>query len=92
MDSSDTVSTLILAVLCFIFPPLGVGLMAGCGPDLLMSILLTFFLWLPAILHAFYLLYVYYDRREKVKSGVLLTERAPFVFSEKIQTGGRVRL
>lgn len=44
--------------------------------------------WFPGVLHAFYLLWVYYDRRERFKMGGGPIERAPFVYSEKVQTGG----
>lgn len=95
---------------------------AGCGADLLINLLLTIWLcvlsaspppactpraapglladaeralgyagadrWLPGLLHAFYLLWVYYDRREKYRLGRPPVDRAPFVFSDKVQSGG----
>jgi len=42
----------------------------------------------PGHLHAFYLLYVYYDRREQAKVGAPNFSRAPGVYSERIQSGG----
>jgi hypothetical protein len=44
--------------------------------------------WFPGVIHALYLLWVYFDRREKYKIGNRPIERAPFVYSEKVQTGG----
>lgn len=44
--------------------------------------------WFPGVLHAFYLLWVYSDQRERYKMGARPLERAPFVYSEKVQTGG----
>ena len=44
--------------------------------------------YFPGHIHAFYLEYVYYDRREQAKVGRINTTRAPGVYSERIQTGG----
>lgn len=43
------------------------------------------------MIHAFYLLWVYYDRREKYRAGVPPAPRAPFVYSNKVQAGGLTR-
>jgi hypothetical protein len=40
------------------------------------------------VIHAFYLLFVYFDRREKYKTGRPPLQRAPFVWSDKVQSGG----
>lgn len=39
-------------------------------------------------IHAFYLEFVYFDRRDKGLEGQVATGRAPGVYSENIQTGG----
>lgn len=44
--------------------------------------------WFPGVIHAFYLLFVYYDRRDKYKMGAPPLQRAPFVYSDKVQSGG----
>lgn len=44
--------------------------------------------YFPGHIHAFYLEYVYYDRREQAKVGRVNTTRAPGVYSDRIQTGG----
>lgn len=72
-------------------PPAGVFLVAGCGADLLINICLTILGYLPGHIHAFYLEYVYFDRRNR---GVQLGtgqrgDRAPGVYSENVQSGGR---
>ncbi|KAH6626416.1 hypothetical protein B0J18DRAFT_464428 [Chaetomium sp. MPI-SDFR-AT-0129] len=82
---------ILVAILSFFVPPLGVALIAGCGADLLINILLTIWLWFPGVIHAFYLLWVYYDRREKYRAGVPPAPRAPFVYSDKVQAGGLTR-
>jgi uncharacterized membrane protein YqaE (UPF0057 family) len=46
--------------------------------------------WVPGVIHAFYLLFVYYDRRDKYKIGAPPLTRAPFVYSDKVQSGGLV--
>ncbi|KAG6372716.1 hypothetical protein JVT61DRAFT_6303 [Boletus reticuloceps] len=45
----------ILIILAWIFPPVAVALLSGCGPDLCLNILLTILGWLPGCLHAFWL-------------------------------------
>lgn len=37
-------------------PPLGVWLETGCGKDLAINILLTLLIWIPGIIHAFYII------------------------------------
>jgi uncharacterized membrane protein YqaE (UPF0057 family) len=41
-------------ILAIILPPLGVFLERGCGPDLLINILLTILGYIPGIIHALY--------------------------------------
>ena len=48
-------------------PPLGVFMISGCGMDLFVNICLTILGYLPGHIHAFYLEYVYFDRRQKGK-------------------------
>ncbi len=45
--------------------------------------------YLPGHIHAFYLEYVYYTRREELLEGRVAVGRAPGVYSERIQTGGQ---
>jgi Proteolipid membrane potential modulator len=40
-------------------------MISGCGADLLVNICLTLLGYFPGHIHAFYLEYVYFDRREK---------------------------
>jgi len=42
----------------------------------------------PGHIHAFYLEFVYFDRRDRSRSGTVMARRAPLVFSQNIQTGG----
>ncbi|KAH6850765.1 hypothetical protein B0I37DRAFT_372348 [Chaetomium sp. MPI-CAGE-AT-0009] len=86
----DGVTGVVVTVFSLFFPPLGVAMLAGCGADLLINILLTVWLWLPGAMHAIYLLIVYYDRREKYKAGYPPLRRAPFVFSDKVLSGGAI--
>ncbi len=45
--------------------------------------------YIPGHIHAFYLEYVYYDRREQAREGRLAARRAPGVYSDRIQAGGQ---
>jgi uncharacterized membrane protein YqaE (UPF0057 family) len=44
--------------------------------------------YFPGHIHAFYIIYVFYDRRSKARSGTLSGKRAPGIFSEDVQNGG----
>ncbi|WP_300375868.1 YqaE/Pmp3 family membrane protein [Henriciella sp.] len=46
--------SLITILLCIFLPPVAVALRAGVGLQLLINIVLCFVLWLPAIIHAFW--------------------------------------
>ncbi|KAF2201036.1 hypothetical protein GQ43DRAFT_372406, partial [Delitschia confertaspora ATCC 74209] len=72
----------------FIVPPLGVFLVAGCGVDLLINILLTCLGYFPGHIHAFYVEYVYYKRRDEARAGMVSSAPAPGVYSERVQRGG----
>jgi len=82
-------SAVLLVIVTFFFPPLGVWIVAGCGADLLINICLTILGVIPGHLHAFYLEWVYYDRREQAREGRYPTGPAPGVYSDHVQTGGR---
>jgi hypothetical protein len=51
--------------------------------------------YFPGHIHAFYLLYVFYDRRHRTGKGIALEGEAPGVFSPEVQGGGvgsRIRI
>ena len=45
--------------------------------------------YIPGHIHAFYLEYVYYDRQEQANRNQFATGRAPGIYSDRVQTGGR---
>ena len=45
--------------------------------------------YFPGHIHAFYLEYVYFERRNQSNAGTLVQKRAPGVYSENIQHGGQ---
>lgn len=71
-------------------PPVGVYVVAGCGADLLINIALTILGFLPGHIHAFYVIYVYYNKKEQASEGFYDNRPAPGVFSDNVQTGGQV--
>ncbi|KAK7734683.1 hypothetical protein SLS53_007786 [Cytospora paraplurivora] len=75
---------ILLILIALFFPPAAVALVAGCGVDVLINIGLTLLGYIPGHIHAFYILYVYYSRQEH-----LARERAPGIYSERVQTGGK---
>ncbi|WP_210442160.1 YqaE/Pmp3 family membrane protein [Vibrio crassostreae] len=42
---------LVIIILCVLLPPVGVFFARGAGKDLLINIILTFFFWVPGMIH-----------------------------------------
>ncbi|PHH63768.1 hypothetical protein CDD81_5533 [Ophiocordyceps australis] len=82
------VSAVLVVLITIIFPPIGVWAVAGCGMDLFINICLTVLGYLPGHIHAFYIEFVYYDRREQAHQGRFPNGRAAGVYSENVQSGG----
>lgn len=68
-------------------PPVGVAMVAGCGADLCVNICLTLLGYIPGHIHAFYIEYIYFDRRERARTGQLTGQHAPGVYSDRVQNG-----
>jgi len=64
-------------------------MVAGCGADLFINICLTVLGYIPGHIHAFYLEYVYYNKKEQAQQGVYDNQPAPGVYSSNVQTGGQ---
>ncbi|KAF5027851.1 hypothetical protein F66182_39 [Fusarium sp. NRRL 66182] len=72
-------------------PPVTVAIIAGCGKDLLINILLTLLGVLPGTVHALYLVFVYFRSRERNREGLVMSKPAPpalFAYSKNLQAGG----
>ncbi|CAO2647353.1 Nn.00g082750.m01.CDS01 [Neocucurbitaria sp. VM-36] len=119
------IKSLLLIIITIFIPPIGVFLVAGCGVDLLINILLTVLGYAPPLplktflhplshsllsfchhyvhetkltgiptsyfpghIHAFYVEYVYFKRRDEVRAGIYNARPAPGVYSQKVQSGG----
>ncbi|KAF2220666.1 hypothetical protein BDZ85DRAFT_266946 [Elsinoe ampelina] len=78
------IAAILLIILTIFLPPVGVYCVAGCGADLLINICLTLLGFLPGHIHAFYVEYIYYQRKDTGETGP-----APGVYSANVQTGGR---
>ncbi|KAJ5981380.1 hypothetical protein N7522_013801 [Penicillium canescens] len=85
---AGTCSMLCLIVITLFIPPLGVFLISGCGVDFWINVLLTILGYFPGHIHAFYLEYVYYDRRNRDPLTRNAQRPAPGVYSTRIQNGG----
>ncbi|TKA29495.1 hypothetical protein B0A50_03508 [Salinomyces thailandicus] len=83
------ISALVLVIIAIFLPPVAVFIIAGCGADVLVNICLTLLGYLPGHIHAFYLMYVYYNKKEQAANGVYDSRPAPAVYSDNVQTGGR---
>ncbi|KAF2841359.1 hypothetical protein M501DRAFT_1000534 [Patellaria atrata CBS 101060] len=82
-------SAILLIIITIFFPPIGVWAVADCGADLLINIALTILGYFPGHVHAFYIEYVYYKRKEESREGIFDNTPAPGVYSSNVQTGGR---
>ncbi|KIV86166.1 hypothetical protein PV11_01796 [Exophiala sideris] len=85
---ADATSALLVILITILLPPVGVFMVAGCGADLFINICLTLLGYIPGHIHAFYLEYVYFDRRERARHGQLTGRAAPGVYSDRVQNGG----
>ncbi|ERF74843.1 hypothetical protein EPUS_03227 [Endocarpon pusillum Z07020] len=85
---SDALPAILIVLVTILCPPVGVFMISGCSADLIINICLTLLGYIPGHLHAFYLEYVYFDRREKGRLGQIGSDPAPGVYSDNIQTGG----
>jgi len=83
------ISAILLIIITLFLPPVGVFLVAGCGADLLINICLTILGFFPGHIHAFYLEYVFFKRKDEAKAGIYDTRRAAGIFSERVHNGGR---
>lgn len=89
MAGSNPVSAFLIIIITIFFPPVGVWMIAGCGADLFVNICLTLLGYFPGHIHAFYLEYVYFERRSQGQMGNMTVKRAPGVYSENVNSGGR---
>ncbi|KAI4124387.1 MAG: hypothetical protein LQ338_004819 [Usnochroma carphineum] len=89
MAGSNPVSAILIVIITIFFPPVGVWMIAGCGADLFVNICLTILGYFPGHIHAFYLEYVYFDRRSQASMGNMAVKRAPGVYSDNVNSGGR---
>lgn len=85
---SNPVPALLIVLITILLPPVGVFIVSGCSADLFINICLTILGYIPGHIHAFYVEYVYFDRREKSRLGLLTAEEAPGIYSDRVQRGG----
>lgn len=86
--ASDTAPAILIVIITLFFPPVGVFMVAGCGADVLINICLTILGYLPGHIHAFWLEYVYFDRRARAREGAITGQPAPGIYSDRVQAGG----
>ncbi|KAJ4346839.1 uncharacterized protein N0V89_010771 [Didymosphaeria variabile] len=79
----------LLILVTLFFPPVGVLAVAGCGADFIINICLTVLGYIPGHIHAFYLMYVFYERKGEVKRGEYHSRSAAGIYSERVLRGGK---
>ncbi|KAK3717456.1 hypothetical protein LTR37_005846 [Vermiconidia calcicola] len=82
------IGAILLIIITIFIPPIGVYLVAGCGADLLINICLTMLGYFPGHIHAFYVEYIYFHRKDEARLGHFASQPAPGVYSDNVQTGG----
>ncbi len=85
---SDAAPALLVILITILLPPVGVFMVSGCSADFVINLCLTILGYIPGHIHAFYIEYVYFDRREKGRLGQLTSENAPGIYSDRVQSGG----
>ncbi|KAL8656334.1 MAG: hypothetical protein Q9210_000324 [Variospora velana] len=92
MAGSNPISALLIVIITIFFPPVGVWMIAGCGADLFVNICLTI-LSRQAVVESeiipVYLEYIYFERRSQGQMGNMAARRAPGVYSDNVNSGGR---
>ncbi|KAJ5442905.1 Proteolipid membrane potential modulator [Penicillium cf. griseofulvum] len=88
MSGASILCLIIITIFAKQSPPLGVFLIAGCGIDFWINVLLTCLGYFPGHIHAFYLEYVFYERRERDPLTRASQRPAPGVYSDRVQNGG----
>ncbi|KAF2436904.1 UPF0057-domain-containing protein, partial [Tothia fuscella] len=83
------IGAIFLVIITIFFPPVGTFLVAGCGADLLINILLTILGYFPGHIHAFWVEYQFYKRRDEARNGIYDARPAPGVYSDRINNVGR---
>ncbi|MEL7482793.1 MAG: YqaE/Pmp3 family membrane protein [Planctomycetota bacterium] len=56
MSAANDTNKLLLIIIAILIPPLAVGLKAGIGGHLILSIILTLLFYLPGLLHALWVI------------------------------------
>jgi uncharacterized membrane protein YqaE (UPF0057 family) len=82
------VKRLAITIVNIFFPPLAVYLLCGLGEDFLLNCLLFLLAVLPSHIHAFYISFIYFHRKRKIRKGVYPGEHPRGIYSERVQYGG----
>jgi uncharacterized membrane protein YqaE (UPF0057 family) len=56
MARASSTSNVLLYLLAIFVPPVPVAMLAGCGADLIISIVFTLFAWIPGVIHAWWII------------------------------------
>jgi uncharacterized membrane protein YqaE (UPF0057 family) len=77
-----------IMIMNIIFPPIAVMMLTGLGTDTLVNSLLFLLAVIPSHVHGFYISWVYFYRKRKVRKGVWPGNKASGIFSERVNNGG----
>lgn len=82
---------IVIMVMNIVFPPVAVMMLTGMGTDTLVNCILFLLAVIPSHIHGFYISWVYFYRKRKVRKGVWPGNKASGIFSEKVNNGGATR-
>src|SRR5690242_21414189 len=81
----------VIMIMNIVFPPIAVMMLTGMGTDTLVNSLLFLLAVIPSHVHGFYISWVYFYRKRKVRKGVWPGNKASGIFSDKVNNGGATR-
>ncbi|KUJ08444.1 uncharacterized protein LY89DRAFT_764570 [Mollisia scopiformis] len=87
MANSQTTQLVIAIIITIICPFAGTFIVAGCGPDGFITLVLCLCGYLPGIIHALYVVITWNKRAEARGKGIKHEKEAPIIFSERVQMG-----
>lgn len=82
---------LIIMMCNIFFPPLAVLLITGLGADVLINCLLFLAAVIPSHVHGFYISWVYFGRKRRVRNGLYPGDKRAFIYSDRVNNGGAGR-
>ncbi|ETN37545.1 uncharacterized protein HMPREF1541_07167 [Cyphellophora europaea CBS 101466] len=82
---------LVIMMMNILFPPIAVAMITGVGMDTLVNSVLFLLAVIPSHIHGFYISWVYFNRKRKVRKGIYPGDKASGISSDRVNNGGATR-